>query len=206
MTFELNIEEGTYLVKLARSVIENFFNEEDQLDNIDIPLKIREKCGVFVTLNKIDGNKKQLRGCIGYPYPVKPLVEAVSDVATAAAFEDYRFPRLSKKEVDEIVVEVSVLTPPELIKVNKPEEYPSVIKVGVDGLIIQYGSRSGLLLPQVPIEWGWGPEEFLQQCCIKAGLSLNSWLNANVKIFKFQAIIFKEEAPRGMIIREELNN
>ena len=81
-------------------------------------------CGVFVTLNSLRGEEKQLRGCIGYPYPIKPLVEAVNDVAYAAAFEDPRFPRLDKSELGKIVIEVSVLTPPELIRVVEAGAIP----------------------------------------------------------------------------------
>jgi len=119
--------------------------------------------------------KKELRGCIGYPYPTNPLVEAVIDAAISAATRDPRFCPLEKKDVDKVVFEVSVLTPPEHVKTEKPEEYLKEIKVGEHGLIIEKGPYKGLLLPQVPVEWGWCEEEFLCQCCIKAGLPPDSW-------------------------------
>ncbi len=204
MTFDLTLDEGTYLVKLARRVIESSFSRKE-VDIVDAPQKTREMCGVFVTLNTFNGVDKELRGCIGYPYPIKPLVEAVVDVAEAAAFEDPRFPQLAKRELEHIVVEVSVLTPPEVIKEQKPEKYPMCVKVGEHGLIVKRGGRSGLLLPQVATEWGWDSEEFLSQCCVKAGLPPDSWLLPGTEVCSFSAIIFSEKVPGGEVIREEIH-
>lgn len=203
MTYDLTLDEGTYLVRLARRTIEASFTKA-KVDLSDAPPKTREVCGVFVTLNSLRGEEKQLRGCIGYPYPIKPLVEAVNDVADAAAFEDPRFPRLTQKELREIVVEVSVLTPPERVKAEKPEQYPSMIRIGVDGLIVKRGGRSGLLLPQVATEWEWDSEEFLSQCCVKAGLPPDSWLLPSTEVSRFQAIIFAESTPGSEVEREEI--
>jgi uncharacterized protein (TIGR00296 family) len=203
MTFDLTLSEGTYLVKLARRTIEASFTRS-KVDRSDAPPKTREVCGVFVTLNTVRGVEKQLRGCIGYPYPIKPLAEAVNDVAEAAAFEDPRFPQLTKKELGEIIIEVSVLTPPETIKVEKPEHYPSHVKVGEHGLIAKRGGKSGLLLPQVATEWKWDSEEFLSQCCIKAGLPPDSWLLPGTQISSFKAIIFAEKTPGGEVEREAI--
>ena len=203
MTFDLTLPEGSYLVKLARRTIETSFIKV-KVDFSDAPPKIRESCGVFVTLNSLRGGKKQLRGCIGYPYPIKPLVEAVIDVAYAAAFEDPRFPRITKKELGEIVIEVSVLTPPERVRVEKPEQYPSMINIGVDGLIIKRGGRSGLLLPQVATEWEWDSEEFISQCCVKAGLPPDSWLLPSTEVSRFQALIFSVSTPDSDVERDEI--
>ena len=205
ITFNLALKDGEYLVKLARRSIEaKFIGEEANIS--DAPPVTKKECGVFVTLNKIKGAGKTLRGCIGYPTPNKPLVEAVREVAQAAAFEDPRFPELSRSELQNTLIEVSVLTPPEIIKVNKPDQYPSKITIGADGLIVKKGFRSGLLLPQVAPEWNWGPEEFLSQCCVKAGLPPDSWLHKDTEISKFQAIIFTEKTPDGEIVREEISN
>jgi len=201
--FNLTLEEGAYLVKLARKSIEQKFNDI-QVNILDAPKNTLKICGVFVTLNTIKGVGKSLRGCIGYPMPIKPLAEAVREVAQAAAFDDPRFPQLSRVELTNTTIEVSVLTPPEVIKVSKPDQYPSKIKIGVDGLIVKRSWRSGLLLPQVAIEWGWGPEEFLSQCCIKAGLPPDAWLVSGTEISKFQAIIFTETSPGGDVKQEEL--
>jgi uncharacterized protein (TIGR00296 family) len=102
-----------------------------------------------------------------------------------------------------IVIEVTVLTPPELVKAQKPDQYPSLIKVGVDGLIIELGFRKGLLLPQVPVEERWDEEEFLSHTCIKAGLSKDCWMDKNSLIYKFQGQIFSETKPEGEIIEKK---
>ncbi len=123
--------------------------------------------------------------------------------AIAAATEDPRFPSVKTNELNDIVFEVTVLTPPVEIDVSDPMEYLEKIKVGRDGLIIRHSFSSGLLLPQVPVEYGWDVEEFLQHTCEKAGLARDAWKNENVKIEKFEGIIFKEETPNGAIVREE---
>jgi uncharacterized protein (TIGR00296 family) len=169
------------------------------------PKKFFEHCSVFVTINKVKQGEKQLRGCIGYPYPTLPLVEAVIESGIDAATQDPRFYPLSLSELDDVVFEVSVLTPPELVEVQKPDAYVIKIKVGEDGLIVEKGVSKGLLLPQVPVEWKWDEEEFLCQCCIKAGLPPDSWLTKGAKIYKFQAIIFEEETPQGNIKQLNLN-
>ena len=135
--------------------------------------------------------------------PEKKLSRAIVDGSIAAATEDPRFPPVATKELDNITFEVTVLTPPMEIDVSDPIEYLSKIKVGRDGLIIRHSSYSGLLLPQVPVEYGWNVEEFLQHTCEKAGLARDTWKNESVKIEKFEGIIFKEETPNGVIVREE---
>ena len=122
------------------------------------------------------------------------------------ATHDPRFPRLREDELDRIVVEVSLLTPPELIKVKYPKEYPGKIVIGRDGLIAQKGAFKGLLLPQVPVEWKWNVEKFLGQTCMKAGLLPDAWLDPETKIFKFGGDVFGEVEPRGKVVRKELND
>jgi len=123
----------------------------------------------------------------------------VIDAALSAATRDPRFPPVAPEELEQITFEVSVLTPPEHVKVEKPTDYPSKIKVGQDGLIIEKSYCKGLLLPQVPIELDWNEEEFLCQCSMKAGMSPDSWLLKDTKIYRFQAIIFEEALPKGQI-------
>ncbi|MGA9387387.1 MAG: TIGR00296 family protein [Candidatus Bathyarchaeia archaeon] len=205
MPFELSQEEGEFLVRLARKVVEEYLKTRKHAPVPDnISEKLKQPCGVFVTINSMERGEKELRGCIGYPYPTDPLVQAVIQSAISAATEDPRFYPLSSKELDEVVFEVSVLTPPERIETKKPKEYPAKIKVGEDGLIVERGLYKGLLLPQVPIEWKWNEEEFLCQCCIKAGLPADNWLLDGTKLYKFQAIIFEEEAPKGEVKRKTL--
>ena len=205
MSFELTIEEGKFLIKTARNTVKHFLETgETPAPLKETPKKFFQHCGVFVTINSFSNGEKELRGCIGYPYPIRPLVEAVIDSAINAATEDPRFEPLSLDELVKVVFEVSVLTPPKPVDVKDPREYLAKIKVGEDGLIIESGPRKGLLLPQVPAEWGWCEEEFLCQCCIKAGLPPDSWLTKDAKIYTFRAIIFEEKTPNGEVKRLKL--
>jgi uncharacterized protein len=207
MSFELSLEEGKFLIQLARNAVkEELENGKTIQPPKDTPKKMFEHCGVFVTISTMRNREKELRGCIGYPYPTSPLVEAVIDSAINAATQDPRFDSLTAKELGKVVFEVSVLTPPEPVETENPKEYVKKIKVGEDGLIIEKGFRKGLLLPQVPVEWGWCEEEFLCQCCVKAGLPPDSWLTKGVKISKFRAIIFEEETPLGEVKRVKLGS
>ena len=205
MTFELKDTEGKFLITLARNTVKTYLEKGETLKPPpDTPKKLFEKCGVFVTISTLRRSRKDLRGCIGYPYPTTPLVEAVIDAAINSATQDPRFPSMTADELEKVVFEISVLTPPEQVIVEKPEEYVSKIKVGQDGLIVEKGFYRGLLLPQVPVEWDWQEEEFLCQCSIKAGLPPDSWLTKGAKIYKFTAIIFEEETPKGEIKRKSL--
>ncbi|MDD5086121.1 MAG: TIGR00296 family protein, partial [Candidatus Nanoarchaeia archaeon] len=179
-------EEGNLLVNLARESISCCFNNKNP--NISKVEKFSDNQGVFVTLTK----NNQLRGCIGFPEPVFPLYKAVIKAATAAAFEDPRFPPLQKQEFKDISIEISVLTVPRLIKVNNPEDYLKKIKIGRDGLIIRSGLGSGLLLPQVATEYKWDVKTFLENLCQKAWLSSDAWKDITNKLYKFQAQIFRE--------------
>jgi uncharacterized protein (TIGR00296 family) len=139
----------------------------------------------------------ELRGCIGHPLPELPLIDAVIDASVSSATRDPRFPPVTLEELPEIKIEVSVLSPPEPIKVKSPHEYPKCIVVGRDGLIVEWSGYAGLLLPQVATEYGWGAEEFLSHTCMKAGLTPDHWLRRDVEICKFSAQIFTEKIPGG---------
>ena len=207
MSFELSLDEGKFLVNLARRTVKEYLEKNKKIKPPnETSKKLFEQCGVFVTINSIKNSEKELRGCIGYPYPTSPLVEAVIDSAINAPTQDPRFYPLSLDELDSVVFEVSVLTPPEPVEVGNPKEYLAKIKVGEDGLIVEKGLYRGLLLPQVPVEWGWCEEEFLCQCCVKAGLPPDSWLTKGAKVYKFRAIIFEEEKPMGEVKRLHLSN
>ncbi|MEM3731485.1 MAG: TIGR00296 family protein [Candidatus Bathyarchaeia archaeon] len=202
---ELSLEDGIILVKLARKAVEEYLKRRRKISVPQgLPEKLLKNCGVFVTINTVRDREKELRGCIGYPYPTFPLAQAVIEAAISSATEDPRFEPLSPQELESVTFEVSVLTPPQLIEVQRPSEYPNKIKVGEDGLIVERGIYKGLLLPQVPVEWGWDEEEFLCQCCIKAGLPPDGWLLNGTKVYKFKAIVFEEEKPRGEIKRKVL--
>jgi len=201
---KLSDSDGAILVKTARKAVTEFLSNGNKIKlEPEFEKKFSFNSGVFVTLNKTGG----LRGCIGFPLPVKKLSRAIVDGAIAAATEDPRFSPVITKELGDIVFEVTVLTPPVEIVVADPTEYLEKIKVGRDGLIIALFNRrmsfSGLLLPQVPVEYGWNVEEFLQHTCEKAGLSRDTWKNQSVKIEKFEGIVFKEEMPNGQVVREK---
>jgi len=197
---QLSDSDGVFLVKTARKAVTEFLSNGNRMKlESDLEEKFSFNSGVFVTLNNPDG----LRGCIGFPMPEKKLAHAIVDGAIAAATEDPRFPSVKTNELIDIMFEVTVLTPPVEIDVSDPMEYLEKIKVGRDGLIIRHSFSSGLLLPQVPVEYGWNVEEFLQHTCEKAGLARDTWKNESVKIERFEGIIFKEETPNGTIVREE---
>ena len=197
---QLSDSDGVVLVNTARKAVTEFLSNGNRIKlESDLEKKFSFNSGVFVTLNNPDG----LRGCIGFPMPEKKLSHAIIEGAIAAATEDPRFPSVKTNELNDIVFEVTVLTPPVEIDVSDPMEYLEKIKVGRDGLIIRHSFSSGLLLPQVPVEYGWNVEEFLQHTCEKAGLARDTWKNESVKIEKFEGIIFKEETPNGAIVREE---
>ncbi len=205
---EINLEEGKFLVTYARKTVEKAF-ENKKADEIEedtdeeILKKFSEKYGVFVTLETYP--EHELRGCIGFPKPVFPLIEGLKKASLYAAYEDPRFEPLEKEELDKITFEVTVLTPPELIKC-KPGEYEKFIETGRDGLIVRKGARSGLLLPQVPVEWNWNKKEFLEETCMKAGLNARDYLKQDTEIYKFQGIIFTEISPNGDVVEKKLKS
>lgn len=194
------LEDGKKLLKLAKDSVSNYFTGKAANIDDNLRKKYSEKQGVFVTLHK-DG---ELRGCIGFPEPVMPLIEAIINAAKAAAFDDPRFEPLQKEELKEIVFEISVLTVPKLLVVKKPEEYLKHIKIGRDGLIIRAGYRSGLLLPQVFTEYNCIPRSALEMTCQKAGLYRDAWKDLGNKIFSFSAQIFAEEKPNGAVSERKI--
>ncbi|TCK04656.1 TIGR00296 family protein [Phorcysia thermohydrogeniphila] len=199
----LDIEKGKFLVNLARAAIEEYLNHGVQIEPpANTPSELFDKRGVFVTLKKFPSG--ELRGCIGFPEPIIPLVIATIYAAISAATNDPRFRPVRPHEMENLVVEVTVLTPPERLNVP-PNDLPKAIKVGRDGLIVRCGAAAGLLLPQVPVEWGWNEEEFLSQVCIKAGLPPNCWLNPACEFYKFQGQVFTEVKPYGEVIEEDLS-
>jgi len=205
LTFELSLDEGKFLVEFARKAVEEYLKIRKKISvPKGIPEKLLQPCGVFVTINSVTDGERELRGCIGYPYPTEPLAQAIIESAISSATQDPRFYPLSLSELGKVVFEISVLTPPQLIEAKKSSEYLSEVKVGKDGLIVERGMFKGLLLPQVPVEWNWDCEEFLCQCCIKAGMPSDNWLLDGTRIYKFQAIIFEEEKPRGEVKRKAL--
>ncbi|MFO7966745.1 MAG: TIGR00296 family protein [Archaeoglobaceae archaeon] len=193
----LSHSEGEKAVKLARKAIEKYVSQKEKIEE-KFDGVFEEERGVFVTLNK----GQMLRGCIGYPYPIKRLDEAIIESAITAATGDPRFPPVTSEELPDITVEVTVLSPPEKIDVDR-YELPKYVKIGRHGLIVKSGYYSGLLLPQVAVEHNFEPQEFLSQTCIKANMSPDSWAKDDVEIYTFEGQIFEEKEPSGEI--EETN-
>jgi len=181
MNGSLSIEKRRDLLHLAReSIAARLTGEPTPALTTKDPL-LAEKRGAFVTLTR----RGELRGCIGYPLPLKPLADAVVEMAAAAAFEDPRFEPVTAEEMDDIHIEISVLTLP------VPAEKPEDVVVGRHGIIVSQGGRKGLLLPQVPVEYGWKRETFLSHGCLKAGLPPDAW-KKGARIEIFEAEVFGE--------------
>ena len=205
MAAPFSIDDGRFLVNLARTAIGEYLSRRREIDPpADTPKHLLDKSGVFVTLNSTKP-AHQLRGCIGYPFPTDPLAVATIRSAIEAATGDPRFDPVELAEFRErVVVELSVLTVPDELTAREPVERAKEIKIGQDGLIVGRGARRGLLLPQVAPEWNWDAEEFLSNCCLKAGLQPDAWLDKGTRVEKFQAIIFEETEPSGEVHLKEL--
>lgn len=187
------------MVHAARNVIEAHIINKNRSRKAVLPSikKFDARVGVFVTLEHYP--TKTLRGCIGFPRAVAPLSEALVDASIAAAFEDPRFVSVSGHELNDLIVEVSILSEPTLLGCA-PLEMPNKIEIGRDGLMIEYGSRSGLLLPNVALEEKWTARRLLDEVCIKAGLPVGYWTQPTARLYTFRTQLFRETSPNGKII------
>lgn len=197
----LTKQEGELAVSLARRAIEGCLKNGIKLMPDNLPKVFSEKRGVFVTLS-IKRQSKELRGCIGRPYPVLPLGEAIIVSAINAARDDPRFNPVKPEELDNIIIEVTVLTIPKRIN-TKPKDLPEKIVIGRDGLIVATGMHSGLLLPQVAVEHGFDSAEFLCQTCMKAGLMPDAWFSG-AEVYSFEGQIFEETKPGGEVREKDI--
>ena len=184
--FSLSYEEKHALLSMARNALEEFLGDKKaKSEQFDADI-FSERRGAFVTLHK----KGELRGCIGYVLAYKPLRQAVREMAIAAS-HDPRFDPVEANELNDIDIEISVLSP--LSEIRDMSE----IEIGRHGIYIKNGARSGLLLPQVATHYNWDKEMFLRQTCRKAGLAQKAWQEKEtvIKIFSAQVFGEKEEAP-----------
>jgi len=190
MEFNISAEERRILLSQAREsiasglekrkpVYSDFSKEENSALNTP--------CGAFVSLHLTNASGRNLRGCIGRMTANLPLIETVRTMAKEAAFGDPRFPPLKKDELPLCHIEISALSP------MTPCKNPREVKVGVHGLYLRRGGRSGVLLPQVPVEQGWNLDEYLEYICVKAGLPSGSWEAPDAELLTFTAIVFEEE-------------
>jgi AmmeMemoRadiSam system protein A len=177
---EYSESERRLLLQLAHEAVAAAL-ERRALDLAPPSDHLSELRGAFTTLHE-DG---ALRGCVGYVFPMYSLYRTVAETAVAAAFSDTRFLPVAREELPKLKFDISVLSPMQAIE---PEE----VEVGRHGLLITYGSRRGLLLPQVPLEHHWDRKTFLRETCIKAGLPQDAWEHG-AKVEAFTAEVFGEE-------------
>jgi AmmeMemoRadiSam system protein A len=194
MSFTINGEERRVLLADARETIVAKLEKRQPNYQLVFSLEkaIREgtsalskPCGAFVT-RRTKATRK-LRGCIGRMTAYEPLQKTVRIMALEAAFDDPRFPPLSTEELSGVSIEISALSPMEIC----PD--PRSIEVGVHGLYLRHRGRSGVLLPQVPVEQGWNLDEYLEYICVKAGLPLASYDEPGAELLVFTALVFEEE-------------
>lgn len=179
--FSLTDDEKQALMDLVRLAIAQRLFPQEHIELPPAPSEtMRRHFGAFVTLKIAD----RLRGCIGHVVGDKPLWETIAEMAQAAAFGDPRFPPLREGEFEALELEISILSP----LTECPD--PKLVEVGRHGLLIHCAGRSGLLLPQVPVEWGWDRETFLNQTCHKAGLPTDAWRDPQATLFWFEAEVF----------------
>lgn len=180
VNFGLSADDKENLLKMTRESISSYLENRNVEFPIDISESLKQQLGAFVTLTK----EGELRGCIGTFWGSEALYKTIAEMARQAAFADPRFAPVNRDELSHIDIEISVLTP--MKKIENPES----VVVGRDGLYIKKGFSSGVLLPQVAVEYGWSREEFLDHTCIKAGLRAGTWKDARTEIYIFQAEIF----------------
>ncbi len=174
--------EQARLLELARTTIEARLRGEPPPAIPPEPSRELDYGGAFVTLT-VNG---QLRGCIGLVRSPKSLHETIVEAAEAAAFKDPRFPPLAPKELKDVVIEISVISPPR--RVAAIEE----IEVGRHGLLLRCAGTQGLLLPQVAVHNRWDRDTFLDHVCLKAGLPVGAWKLPEAEIYVFEAQVFEE--------------
>lgn len=181
---ELTSDQRAELLAIARWAIRERVRGLGSTADPSRDPRLQAAGAAFVTITR----QGQLRGCIGYVDPVKPLTEAVAHSAAAAATADPRFPAVTPEELAHLEIEISVLSP--LRRIDDPAQ----VQVGTHGLYISQSDRHGLLLPQVATDFGWDRETFLRQTCLKAGLPGDAWRHgAEIQVFSVDH--FTDHAP-----------
>jgi len=200
---QVSLELARELTKYARYSIDYYFeNQESPPEPKELIERFpitRKKSAVFITLEKLSGSGRELRGCIGFVIPYMPLWKAVSESAISSAFKDPRFNPLERSEMKDIVIELSILSLSRRLTDPLRE-----ILIGRDGLYIVRGLYSGVLLPQVPIDYCWDNETFLAETCMKAGLEPDCWLDNKTEIYGIPGRIFAEMEPNGEVVERDL--
>ena len=180
----LSDEDKQALLRLARQTLVEFLDTGRTPATATDSQALQEQRATFVTLTVRETG--ELRGCRGEVVARQQLIESVVNMAVASATDDPRFPPVAPAEVQGLHIEISMLTPLQPI-------HPDNVVVGKHGLMISKGHLSGLLLPQVPVEWNWGREEFLDSVCRKAGLPQGAWLDPDAQLYGFECEVWGEE-------------
>ncbi len=180
---DLTEQEKKSLLGIARTTLDTYIKTGKVPEAKPLTPRLTENRGAFVTLHE----RGELRGCIGYIEAVKPLFQAVSDMAVAASTEDPRFPPVETHELDSIDIEITVLSPMHSIP------SPDSVVVGTHGVVIKKSGRSAVFLPQVPVEEGWDRDTYLSQLCLKAQLPRDAWKSPDAKLFVFTGQVFGEK-------------
>lgn len=186
LTEELAEEEKLGLLRIAREAIQARF-EGKKYEPVPIPSLDDRKQGVFVTL-WLHG---KLHGCMGRIQARESVPEAIAAMAPVAAFDDPRFPELTLEELPEVMIEISLLS-----RLERVHDFDTDIVIGRDGLLVKLDLHSGLLLPRIPVEYGWETREFLEQTCLKAGLPKNAYRDKYAEVYKFTASRFSEQTEK----------
>lgn len=193
------------LIEIARKAIENYMESGDEETVLSILSRFAEedprmgkRAAVFVTLEKMIGYSRALRGCIGFIVHHLELAKAVVGSAISSAFNDPRFRPLTRDELGSIAIEITLLGP------RIPIKSPGDIVIGRDALYIESTYGSGILLPQVPVDYCWDGETFLGETCLKAGLDLACWLRRGVNVYRIPGRVFHEEKPLGEVVERDL--
>ena len=202
---ELSFEEGVFLVRLARRSVEYYFEHGRLMPPPeDTPARLRRPGAAFVTITTFYSYEhRELRGCIGHGIAQKPLVESVIEVAVEAAFNDPRFPPMSREELPRVTFEVTVLGPLEPLP-RSPEERRRAFTIGRHGLVARRGLLQGLLLPDVPLEYLWDEETFLAETCVKAGMPPHCWLDPETEFYRYAGRAWREKEPLGDVEERDL--
>ena len=198
---ELTLEDGILLVRLARKAVKTYLSSRKIIQPPpDTPRKLLKRGMSFVTIERLVGGRRELRGCIGFLEPQTSLIESVIRSAILAATEDPRFEPMTLDELGNVVFEVSVLSGYE--KVENPLQE---VIIGRHGIYVVHGTLyRGVLLPQVPVEYCWDVETFLAEGCLKAGLPPDAWLHEKTDVYVFEAAVFIEKEPEGEIVIRDL--
>lgn len=159
--------------------------------------------GTFVSLLDVSRGGA-LRGCIGNPFPDQPLLQQTVQSAVEAATMDPRYSPIKREDLPRIIIEVTVLSNPNPVEAKTPMEIQIKVIIGRHGIVVDGFGSHGLLLPQVAIDEGFDPEEFLSQCCMKAGLLPDAWLEGHLRVSLFEGQIFSEEKPGGPVFERVL--